>query len=217
MWTTKISFDGSSGVAVAIHAKKNNVRFLCFPLSWNYRKSDISISLTGILFGETKDKKQFVKDWKHDKSGWLEEIELNGDFFIATSREPIVAKKMFNKNIIFTEPFSIDENGIEIITISSFEKKYLEEYIKVLESFYQVKVHYIKQEKIKNILFKAKAPELTDKQKSSMELALRSGYYNYPRKTSIEKMAKKSKIAFSAFHGHLRKAEQKLMPFFFSH
>ena len=58
-------------------------------------------------------------------------------------------------------------------------------------------------------------PELTEKQKQAMNLAIKQGYYNYPRKISIEQLAKLSKLSFSTFHAHLRKAEQKLLPFFF--
>ena len=52
-------------------------------------------------------------------------------------------------------------------------------------------------------------------QKQAIELAIKNGYYNVPRKTSVEKLAKLSKLSFSTFQVHLRKAEEKLIPYFF--
>jgi predicted DNA binding protein len=50
-----------------------------------------------------------------------------------------------------------------------------------------------------------------------MVMAIKNGYYNYPRKTSIEKLAELSGLSFSTFHAHLRKAEQRLLPFYFQY
>jgi len=215
MWELKISFDGSYNQFVRC-AKKAKVRILIFPLSWTYEKSGIFITNAGTILGEEKAKKKFIRECKIKLGKRIKEIEFNNDFFIATAIEHKEAKTLYNKKIIYTQPFLIEENGRESITINSFEKKYLEELIKTMEKFFDIKIHYLKKSKIKNISFKTNAPDLTDKQKQAISLAILEGYYLYPRKTSIKKMSKSSKIGFATFHAHLRKAEQKLMPFFFS-
>ena len=58
-------------------------------------------------------------------------------------------------------------------------------------------------------------PKLTNKQKQAMNLAIKHRYYDYPRKIDVQELAKLSKLSFSTFHAHLRKAEQKLLPYFF--
>ena len=48
-----------------------------------------------------------------------------------------------------------------------------------------------------------------------MNLAIKHSYYDYPRKIELEKLADIMKISYSTYQAHLRKAEKKLLPFFF--
>lgn len=212
MWTTKLSFDGSEAL-IGSKTLKHKVNMFAFPLSYFYEKKHIIVNITGIILGKEKNKKDFIKDLK--KSERLVNLEVNEDFFIGTIKEPIFSKTLYNKNIIHLAPALIDENGKETINISCFEKKQLSKAIETLEKAFSTKVYYIQEKKIKNISIVKQAPELTEKQKQAMSLAIKNGYYEYPRKTSIEKLAKLSGLSFSTFHAHLRKAEQKLLPFFF--
>ena len=56
-------------------------------------------------------------------------------------------------------------------------------------------------------------PHFTENQKQALNLAIKNGYYDYPRKISIQDLAKHLDLSFSTFHAHLRKAEQKILPF----
>ncbi|OGJ20186.1 hypothetical protein A3K73_02255 [Candidatus Pacearchaeota archaeon RBG_13_36_9] len=212
MWTAKISFDGSSAL-IGSRTLRNKVNVFAFPLSYFYEKNHVIVNATGVLLGEEKNKKAFINNLK--KAERLVNLEFNGDFFIITIKEPLYAKTIYNKEIIHLAPALIDENGQEIINIACFEKKRLDKAIETLEKAFETKVYYIKERKIKNISIIKQAPELTDKQKQAMSIAIKNGYYKYPRKTSIEELAKLSNVSFSTFHAHLRKAEQKLLPFFF--
>lgn len=213
MWTAKITFDGSKAL-IGSRTLKHKVNMFAFPLSYFYKKNHIIVNITGILLGQEKNKKAFIKDLK--KSLRLINLEFNEDFFIGTIREPIFAKNLYNKDIIHLSPALIDENGNETINIACFNKKQLSKAIDTLEKSFKAKIHYIQEKKIKNISIMQENPELTDKQKQAMNLAIKHGYYNYPRKTDIQKLAKLSKLSFSTFHAHLRKAEQKLLPYFFT-
>ncbi len=212
MWVAKISFDGKQAF-LGSRTLKYKVNIFAFPLSFFYQKDHIILHATGILLGEKKNKKSFIKDLK--KAERLINLELNQDFFVMTIKEPIMAKAIYNKDLIHLSPALIDENGLETINIASFEKNQINKAIFTLEKLYKTKIHYIQEKKVKNISIMQENPELTEKQKQAMELAIKQGYYNYPRKTSIEQLAKLSKLSFSTFHAHLRKAEQKLLPFFF--
>ena len=48
--------------------------------------------------------------------------------------------------------------------------------------------------------------------KYEFELAYENGYYSYPRKITLKKLAGLAKIGISTFQEHLRKAELKLLP-----
>lgn len=52
---------------------------------------------------------------------------------------------------------------------------------------------------------------LTDKQLNSILLAYENGYYEIPRKITLEELAEKEKINRKTFEEHLRKSENKLM------
>jgi predicted DNA binding protein len=56
-------------------------------------------------------------------------------------------------------------------------------------------------------------PELTDKQYNAFKLASEQGYYEFPRKTNLHKLAELAKISRPTFEEHLRKAEIKLLRF----
>jgi len=212
MWTAKISFDGKNAL-IGSKTLKHKVNFFGFPLSYSYQKNCIIVHITGILTGKEKNKKEFIKDFK--KAERLINLEVNGDFFIGTIKEPLLAKDVYNKEIIHLAPALIDENGNETINIGSFKKQNIIKAITILEKHYKAKLHSVEERKVKSISIIKEHPELTDKQKNALELAIKHGYYNYPRKIKLKKLAKLMKISYSTYQAHLRKAEQKLIPFFF--
>ena len=67
-------------------------------------------------------------------------------------------------------------------------------------------------EKISNISFTKLLPEITKNQKEALELAINNGYYDYPKKIKMEKLAKMMKISYSTYQAHLKKAESKILP-----
>nr|WP_225307842.1 MULTISPECIES: helix-turn-helix domain-containing protein [unclassified Haloarcula] len=46
---------------------------------------------------------------------------------------------------------------------------------------------------------------------AALQLALESGYYEQPRKTSLRELADRTAVARSTYEEHLRKAENKLL------
>ena len=212
MWVAKIVFDGRKA-AIGSRTLKYGVSLTGFPLFYSYEKREVLVNISGIIVGEKRNKKRFIEDWRN--SGRLLNLELSQDFFLGTIREPETTKTIYNYKIIHIEPTIIDEKGNETITVASFDKKNIEKLIKTLEKFNKTEIKYIQQRKVKSISIVRENPELTEKQKKAMMLAIKNGYYEYPRKTSIEKLAEISKISFSTFHAHLRKAEYKLLPFYF--
>ncbi|MFH1823582.1 MAG: helix-turn-helix domain-containing protein [archaeon] len=209
MWVAKLSFDGTKGFIGPL-TKKYKVNLFGFPLSYFYKKDWIIVNITGIIIGNNK---KFVSELtKHSR---VLDFEINGDFFIGTIKEPIFAKGIYNEKIIHLAPALIDENGLETINISSFNKKELVKVLDALKTKYEVKMHYFEQRKVKNISIIHENPELTDKQKKALHLAIKNGYYKYPRQIGLEKLAKLMKVSYSTYQAHLRKAEQKLIPFFF--
>jgi predicted DNA binding protein len=53
--------------------------------------------------------------------------------------------------------------------------------------------------------------DVTERQLAALRLALESGYYEQPRKTSLRELADQTAVARSTYEEHLRKAENKLL------
>ncbi|MDQ2055007.1 helix-turn-helix domain-containing protein [Halobellus sp. H-GB7] len=53
--------------------------------------------------------------------------------------------------------------------------------------------------------------DVTDRQMAALRLALESGYYEQPRKTSLRALAEQTAVARSTYEEHLRKAENKIL------
>jgi len=56
-------------------------------------------------------------------------------------------------------------------------------------------------------------PKLSNKQKEAIQLAVKEGYFDFPRKINLEGIAKRMKISKQTLQQHLRIAEKKLVPF----
>ncbi|MDS0301327.1 helix-turn-helix domain-containing protein [Halogeometricum sp. S1BR25-6] len=53
--------------------------------------------------------------------------------------------------------------------------------------------------------------DVTERQMAALRLALESGYYEQPRKTSLRELANQTAVARSTYEEHLRKAENKIL------
>ena len=113
---------------------------------------------------------------------------------------------LMQNNATFLEPPKTT-GGYEYLNVLVQEPRLMISLLNDLEEIGEVKVQKIGKYKGPETLFK-----ITDKQKAALETAVAHGYYHYPRKTTVEELAKISGISRSTFQEHLRKAEAKLIP-----
>lgn len=111
-----------------------------------------------------------------------------------------------NKDLIWDTPFFINEEEAIISVIG--ENEDLQYYIDILDSFAE-----IEEIKYKRANYDSKDLKsiLTDRQRETIELAKRKGYYEYPREVTIEDLSENLDISKSTTAEHLRKAEERLM------
>ncbi len=164
---------------------------------------------TGIDFlrGSEKNKEHFIASLKKNKRIKNVDVYKNqlillieGEDFIAQALDP---------SLFFVSPV-LQEKGYEVWEIGSWEKKTLTGFLEKIKEFAKVEILKLKKESPKLIIHQA-LPKMTAKQESAYQLAQELGYYEYPRKVSVEKLAKKAKIPRTTFQAHLRKAESKVM------
>ncbi|MEK6792898.1 MAG: helix-turn-helix domain-containing protein [Nanoarchaeota archaeon] len=212
MWVAKIKLD-SQKTLMGKNALENNVSLIGFPLSHHIQAPWIFVNVAGTIFGEEKDKKNFIKSMK--KEDRVINIESNNDFIIATVKDPDYLHPFYDKSILHVSPALISKKGYEIVTLGSFDRNKLMEIAEILGKEYKAELLSINQKKVKSLSIVKIEPELTKKQKDAISLAIKNGYYNVPRKISVESLAKMAKLSFSTFQVHLRKAESKLIPYYF--
>ena len=165
-----------------------------------------------ILQGTEENKKKFIKDLKKEKS--IQKIEQKGNYIFTLNEESLEKQyytPVFDPKIIQVKPVAQRSDGYEDWEIASWDRETL---MKITEvPVFEVEIKSVKETKLSEIFFPHIFPKLSPKQKEAIELAVKSGYYNYPRKIDLEKMAQIKKVKRQTFQENLRRAEKKIIPF----
>ncbi|SIS18400.1 helix-turn-helix domain-containing protein [Natronorubrum thiooxidans] len=123
----------------------------------------------------------------------------------------------FEEHNCLYQPPTIHRQGWEHYTVIAFDEADVRALIRDLESDRDIDVlskTAISEQEIPHSML---APVdqlfdgLTDRQLAALRLALESGYYEQPRKTSLRELADRTSVARSTYEEHLRKAENKLL------
>jgi predicted DNA binding protein len=210
MWEAKIKIEGSESL-IGSAMKKSGASGSGYPISSKQLKDGISVFFMGILEGTEEQKDKFIEEIK--KHPRMIHFEREGDQIISQILEPLRLESSFNPHLIHTEPVVIKEDGTEYWSIGSWKREHLTDFIESLEKSHNAELIKISKKKITNFSFISSNPPISIKQKMAIELAIKEGYYKYPRKIELRKLAKISGISYSTYQAHLRKAEMKLIPF----
>lgn len=222
MWILKFKIlDSKNPLTQAI--MKNNVKVFYYPVN-NYVKGNRHyFILTGKVSGLNEDKKRYFKDIKKlrkAKTGRrLDFLEIEKDFFVMitshtlTRESKLLVNVAYNPELIHFEPIIWHKDGWEEFNVASTDRKNLEKMIAAGESYYKFNLLKLKKGKLKNFGFLTMFPELSLRQEEVLNIALEKGYYEYPRKLSLDKLSKSTKTSFSTNQEHIRKAENKILNF----
>lgn len=212
MWVAKIKLN-SEKTLIGQAATRNKLNLFIFPISYHKEKNYLIVQITGTIFGREKEKDKFVKELKKERR--IINLELNEDFFVGIIKEPLYTEAIYNRDIIHISPIFISEKNYEILNIGSFQREKLMKIARLIEKIYHGELISVESKKIKSISVMKVHPELTEKQKDSIELAIKKGYYHTPRKIDLKTLARISGLSFSTYQVHLRKAEGKIIPYNF--
>jgi len=209
MWRLKIRTDSDKQFLGSI-ALKYGVTMTGHVLSYYKKGNSLYFVAAGFLFGEEKHKRALMKDLNKIKG--VVNVEIEGDFMVGTFKMNPLAEVVYNPKIIRLSPELVNKGGYHYWNLASFERKPLEKVIKFAEKYLGGKIIVFRQEKISNISFSKMFPELTLNQKRALEIAINKGYYDYPKRIKMEKLAEIMGISYSTFQAHLKKAESKILP-----
>jgi hypothetical protein len=212
MWVAKFSFDASKALIGRLAIKKK-VQVLCYPVSVCRESSGIRVSFVMVLH--------------HDRSGsFRKELKGTGrvifcgqkdNFLMGQLVESDKYEMIYNPEILHLRPWVIDgETGTETFVMGSWRRRNLTRISEIIKEKHLGKMLYIKRKEPSDFFMVNMLPKLTSKQRRALELAVKHGYYFFPRKTTLEDLAKGMHVSYSTFQAHLRKAEHKLIPYLYS-
>lgn len=159
------------------------------------------------LSGKRENQDKLFLNLKKDKK--VVKVIRNGNQIISLVEGKEHIFTYFDKSFFFLKPVVIKE-GFEYWELGSWDKKKLTKFYNDIKKFAYVKLLKMKKG-FPQVFIQQTMQNITDKQKDAFEFAKEMGYYNFPRRYSVEKLAKMKKVPRTTFQGHLRKAENKIL------
>jgi predicted DNA binding protein len=214
MWTLKMKFwhDGSTIIPYAV---QYGLTFLTYPLNRFEKNGVMSLTSAHIVLGEKEKIELYKKEIEKDKR--LNNLEMEGNMVVYT----IVAKKgashlqmYLSPELIFVKPIMVKPDGLEYLEVAALRKQVLTDFLKIAQKWVHIELQKISKEKIRDLYVPHLMPDITESQKKAITLAYKNGYYSFPKKMDIARLAEIAGLSPSTFQEHLRRAEQKLVPFF---
>jgi predicted DNA binding protein len=211
MWVAKFKIWHKNCLLRPKCVKHKVTDFVYLINSWKEKKN-FYYTESHILRGTEENKRKFIKDLKKEKS--IKKLEQRGDYIFTLNEEPIEKKyysPAFDPKIIQVKPVAQRADGFEDWELACWNKETL---MKIMDvPVFEVELIYIKETKLADIFLPHIYPKLSPKQKEAIELAVKHGYYQYPRKIDLEKLAEIAKVKRQTYQENLRRAEKKLIPF----
>ncbi len=210
MWITRLKI--KHDCIIGNRCKKFGITEVGLPFNVYVEKGITYSPQIQTLHGDQDKIELYVKDIKKDKRIINFEREGTTVFLVEVRKEKIPATYHHNK-IIFVKPVFTDNEGYEYWEIASWKKSILTDFIVSMQKEkISVEVLKIQQTKLDDIYFSHLQPKLTKSQKKAIELAYEHGYYTWPKKTDLGKLAKLMKISIPTYREHLKRAEEKMIP-----
>jgi len=213
MWVLKLETTSDKTVLANI-AKKYRLSFSGYPISYRVEKNQLVVQIAGFINSDKKNIKRLIGDFK--KLAFVRNISNKNNFVIASFYLPLWLESLYQPDIIFIRPAIYDSSGKEILELGAWSKEPLLKLIKVFKEKYATQVISVVNKNIDNVSFVSLHPNLTDKQKIALKLAVDNGYYHFPRMITLKKLAKIMGVSFSTYQAHLTKAEANFIPDMFN-
>lgn len=214
MWHLKFKVKHSDCIFAPL-AEKHKVSIEFYPLREYRERGFLFTSAVHIANGRESDIKRYLGDLK--KNSKIIELEISKVIFTLTKIKDTdkTYESIYSPKLLYVSPGYNSSDGFETWDVASWDRKELEKIIKTIEKAKTTEYFEILRFEEKNldeIYILQLFPKFPEKQKEAMELAYSEGYYKYPRKINLDKLARKAKVSKQTFQENLKKAENRLMP-----
>ena len=199
---------------VTTRTQKFGVKVYSYPSTWYPKQGEKRATTICFLQGPPEGKTAFLNDFAKDRL--VSRLETEGDMFTYEYRIGKGGQHVqlyYNNKMVFVEPVENSSDGFEYWHVASWEKQVLSRFYRdLVKNMSHCEILSLKESKLSNVYFPNVMPKLSPSQLKAVSLALENGYYQYPRKTSLKKLAVIAGVALSTFQENLRKAEITLLP-----
>ncbi|MBI5072304.1 helix-turn-helix domain-containing protein [Candidatus Woesearchaeota archaeon] len=213
MWICKLQI--KHDCFIGNKCEKYKVSTISVPFSVYVEKGVTYSPELHTVWGEEKNIKQFVDALRKDTNIKHMEVHGNKIFLVEVTKKkiPVTVRAAMGPQIIFTKPIYINAKGEEVWEVATWKKELLIDFIRDVKKIAKkVVVERMENSFLDDIYYSALLPKLTEKQKHALTLAYEHGYYEWPKKASLGKLAKLMKVSLPTFREHLKRAEQKFLP-----
>lgn len=217
MWVARFKLKDDQDIYTPL-TKRYHVEFFANPYTSYIKEGKVHLLGGGIISGKESDKKRFLETLQKDSR--IKSIERHKDFLLIHAQHPVSREAeaeimiFYNPQYILPKPIHVSSDGWEYWEVACVDRDELNKIVRAAQKQYHGKLFSLKKEAVKNIASVELMPGLTEKQLDALRIAYGEGYYHYPRKLTLPKLAKISKKSYSTFQEHLSKAENKLIEFF---
>ncbi len=220
MWVAKFRLKDDDDI-YSPACTKFNVDFFAFPYTHFKKGKTINFLLGGIIIGSSSGKNKFISQIKKDKR--VVSLEKNKDFLLLHTTHPSSREQakeisiFYNPQYLLVKPVHASSDGWEYWEVGCIDRKELNRLVMSAKRNYHGKLFSLKQEKVSSVSSLAVSPGLSEKQRQCLDLAVREGYYEYPRRINMTELAKIARISYSTFQEHLSRAEAKVLKYFYNY
>lgn len=194
------------------NSSKYDVAISMYPLT-SYMEAGFRFHTNlNILSGEKENIKKFINAIKKDRRCLRFEGKENAYFsHLKMKADDYHTTNYYTPKIFLLKPI-VHKDGKEDWFFGAWEKKTIAELAETFRKHFHLEVMSIKEREFTDVFVPHIMPKMTQKQKDAIRRAAANGYYDFPRKTELEKLAKSAGVSRATFLEHLRKAEKKLIP-----
>lgn len=216
MWVARIKLTDDNCIW-ATRCKKFNIYNYQYPLGFYRVNKGLALVVYHVLEGDDRNVERYIKEVRKDKR--IRKLDVKNNLMISLAVESRSKSELkafeafYNPKLIWIKPDINYPDGSEIMEVGSFDRKDLVTLLSFVKRHYQGELLSLKDVKVPRIFIPGIMPLLSEKQYSSFKIASMQGYYEYPRKTNLHKLASISNVSRPTFEEHLRKAEIKLLKF----
>lgn len=215
MWYLKFKLRHKDCIFAPL-VEKYNLSIDFFPLRQEMKGKSLYTSALHVAKGDENNVKKYLKELR-EKSRIIKMEVSNKIIFTLTKEETDKEsyEAIYNSKILYITPGYNTSDGYEGWEVASWDRKPLENLVKVMEKSKNV-THFeilkFEERNLDEVFILQLFPSLPVKQKAAIELAYKSGYYQFPKKTNLDKLAKIAGVSKPTFQENLKKAESRLMP-----